>query len=1405
MENNAYKIVEDNLIVRFDPQIYAFSTNTIPNYLKVGDTFRGVDQRISEWEAILNDRLAPQKVHITREFDHSAKIKEKDIYFRDYSVHEYLRSIGKKSLTVIDEQLLKLYSEEFFKDTTPDNVKAAINAIINDANSEDPEKKYKFYKVSDHSNLDFHYNNDKDWKLRPNQGAVVQNFIDKKDKNELLMFAVMRFGKSFTAMQCAMKTCCKKVLIVSAKADVKSEWKRTVEMPKCFKEYSFICDDDFKRGCNLSNIEAYIDNNKKTKIAVFLTLQNLSGKTDDGENIKNRLKSVFETEFDLVIVDETHFGAWSDKYGAPLKDEDKEFIESEKKTYINLITKVNKLRYKKKLHLSGTPYNLLYDKKFDSDNIVATCQFKDILSEKNAWEQEHFEDIEKGEINPETGEPYQEYDNPYFGFPQMLRFAFNLPKTARDLLANSKKTGGKWSLNDLFETKHNSDDTEISFIHESEVLRLLKVIDGSEECNEVLGFLNVPKIKNNQVCKHIVMVLPYKYCCDAMEQLIDKNKGQFINLKDYKVLNITGHTVKPENSDVERVKEKIDSLEKAGIKTITLTVQKMLTGVTVKEWDTMIMLKNTRSAQEYDQAVFRIQNQYVKEYDNGDHKTIKIDMKPQTILVDFDPVRMFEIQGLSARVVNEVQQGSISLEESVKDDLKYFPIITYNADKLVKVEPQNLVEIISKYNSEKSIMDETSKVTLDWDLLQDNEIRRFIESQSETNLSNALTTDAHVGENSDFNTNGLEKKNEIDNESKNNDDSGNKDNKNDKKVEKELEKKYRMAISNLSFYAFLSNSNIETLRDILSSISEESPEKERNNRIFKHLRLSKTFIEHHIQISSRITSLNINDVIHKANLLSRDENLPKENRVLNALSRFSRISNSEVITPLNICREMLDTIGDDKLIKVINSGGRILDIAGKTGEFAFTIYDKFKNKTNRDKLKNAIYTIPTSSVTYEFTRYIYETLGLNVENISEQFFAYDLLENRQTIVSGKRKGQKSKQIDYKYIKTRLTQNKPFYEITLNDDVAEGDDKVNFAVIVGNPPYQRSMVDTSDEQIYNEFMDLGYAVSPKCCFISPAKFLFNAGKTPKSWNNKMLNDEHIKVSYYEPDGEKVFSGTEIKGGVAITYRDEDSAFGAIGVFLKNPVLGNILRKVLVKDKIFIDSIVYSPESYKFSSEMHKENPEAKDSLSSGHKNDLTSNVFEKLYNVLFFETIPESSEEYISILGRKNNNRCVLRIKKKYIKPHPNLNCYKLAFPKVNGNGIFGEVLTAPEILGQKVGHTQTFLSMGAFESKLEAENLSKYLSSKFARAMLGILKATHDNKKSVWKYVPIQDFTDKSDIDWSKSIVKIDDEAKKKYGFDTNEIDAQLYTKYNLSSEEISFIEANVKPMDYKPEYICQN
>lgn len=341
--------------------------------------------------------------------------------------------------------------------------------------------------------------------------------------------------------------------------------------------------------------------------------------------------------------------------------------------------------------------------------------------------------------------------------------------------------------------------------------------------------------------------------------------------------------------------------------------------------------------------------------------------------------------------------------------------------------------------------------------------------------------------------------------------------------------------------------------------------------------------------------------------------------------------------------------------------------------------------------------------------------------------------------------------------------------------------MKFDYIIGNPPYQDDTLgenETFAPPVYNAFMDAAYAAADKVFLIHPARFLFNAGSTPKAWNQKMLNDKHFKVMYYAQDSHELFT-QDIKGGVVISCHDNTKDFGAIEVFTPYADLNTILKKVESTENFeSFSNIVVTRTAYKLTDKMHEEHPEAINQLSRGHAYDMSSNIFDRLPQI-FFDEKPDSYI-YIYILGRQNNARVYKYIRRDYVNSPNNLEKYKIFVPKASGTGEYGEVLSQPVLAEPLVGATESFLSIGAFDTKEEAENALKYIKTKFSRALFGVMKVTQDVTPEKWKYVPLQDFTEKSDIDWTNPIP---------------DIDRQLYKKYGLSPEEVEFIETHVKEM----------
>ena len=331
----------------------------------------------------------------------------------------------------------------------------------------------------------------------------------------------------------------------------------------------------------------------------------------------------------------------------------------------------------------------------------------------------------------------------------------------------------------------------------------------------------------------------------------------------------------------------------------------------------------------------------------------------------------------------------------------------------------------------------------------------------------------------------------------------------------------------------------------------------------------------------------------------------------------------------------------------------------------------------------------------------------------------------------------------------------------------------FDVIIGNPPYQDDKVNNNKRMmpIYDKFMEQSFEIADRVELITPARFLFNAGATPKQWNMERLDDVHFKVLRYEPDADKVFDNVVINGGIAITYRDADGEHEPIGTFLAYPELRPILNKTELHtdDSQSMASIVAGQRIYNLSQRAMKEHPNAIG---------IVSHAFDLYDNILFFEDKPMDDDEYVRFLGLSHGHRTWRWIKRLYIREPPNLAKYKVAFPVIS-SPVFGDALEY-WIMEPLTGYTDTYLAAGAFDTRAEAEACLKYMSTRFARTLLGILKVTSHSARSVWAKVPLQDFTTGSVIDWSQPIP---------------DIDHQLYAKYGLDERDVEFIETHVKEM----------
>lgn len=1304
-------ILDKIIVGRVEPHIYAFTTNTVPNYLKVGDTYRPVNIRLDEWKDYF-----PNLVHEVN-WEWLAKT-ENGKYFRDFAVHYYLEVIrGFHRLQKTDIANLPYYSREFFEQAKPEDVDKAILDIEAYAKQIDESRTYQFYS-EERLPEETHYARIETYEPRPNQERTIKNFIEAREagRKHLLMYAVMRFGKSFTSMCCAKEMDAKIVLVVSAKADVRNEWKKTVESHVYFEKYEFL--DSKSLHGSPHAIQDRLDNDKR--VVIFLTLQDLMG-----DDIKEKHQELFKNNIDLLIVDETHFGARAEEYGRILRNAKqlteaqakKELEKSEDSTFDDLeegLSKIKELNVDTSLHLSGTPYRILMGSEFKPEDIIAFYQFSDIIDDKEQYDHDH--------INEDD---YKEWSNPYYGFPQMVRFAFNPNESSRRLIEELKKEGKSAQLNELFRPQSITKDTanfrHKYFVHEKEVKELLSVIDGSAEDDNLLGFLNYEKLKEGKMCRHMVFVLPFCASCDAMEQLLKDHQDEYINLNEYEIVNISG--LENTYSTTDTIKAKISSIEQENKKSISLTVNRMLTGSTVKEWDTMLFLKDVSSPQEYDQAIFRLQNQYVKNYKEEGGDTIKYNMKPQTLLVDFDPDRMFFMQEQKSMIynVNTNERGNDELEERLGREIEISPIIVVNKGKITEVTPTDIIDAVRNYSANKTVMEEATTVPTDNEILNDPTLWDYIKDMEPIDNKNGLNIKPYSGEGDEYT--------EPEDDS---DDNNPYDNLPGEEitssqpmdtafVEDEMrDKRLASFFARILFFALLTKDKVKTLQQIIDAIKRSDD----NKRIAQNVGLSfKKLWYIHKHINPFILS-NLDYKINNINDLLSDETFTPVERVERALLKFGRLSNSEVVTPSNVADEMVALLPKDKF----NKNSKFLDIASKQGEFACALYKQFG-----EKIKNNIYAVPTSNLTYEFTRKVFELLGIPVKNIFSEFNSYDLIgESKET-----------------YIKILL--------------------EMKFDAIVGNPPYQMSdgggmqtgSSSGSSMPLYQKFVLQSKNLNPiYISMIIPSRW-FSGGRGLDDFRDEMLSDRRVVKMVDYSDSRDFFPRVDIAGGVCyllwcrnhngqciVINKERNKSYQSdryldeFPVFVRHAIAVNIIKKVLSRGEQMMNSVVYSSKPFGFRSfekgRKHKKSLDV-ELLGSGGityvaRNEVTTNAdLIDRYKVIMSKSSAEHAGQTDN-LGRK---RIVSRI----------------------------EVLAPNQIC------SETYLLLSTFESIEEAQNLAVYVKTRFFRFLLSTILLTQNIAKDKYMFVPLQDF--------SKSWT-----------------DAELYAKYDLTDEEIQFIESMIKPME---------
>ena len=1267
----------DSLISgRVDPHIYGFSTNTVPNYLKVGDSYRPVRIRLNEWR-----RYFPDLVPI--ESSYSARIDDEH-FFRDYAVHDYLIRQKHRERLRPEQVPETYYSNEFFKEATESDIREAIADIrLSAANC---DGRYQFY-GNDHLPAAIIPERDQNYEPRRNQSEVIEKFkaaVEQGRKN-LLMYAVMRFGKTFTAMCCADEISARFVVIVSAKADVCKEWQGIVMRHQRFDKYVFLERTrlDQEPGIVPDLLAA------EKRIALFLTLQDLQG-----DEIKERHREVFAQHIDLLIIDETHFGARAEEFGRVLRTADitSRQIERELAGYDDTADFLDNAKtlgdnQTVRLHLSGTPYRILMGDEFTKEDIIAFVRFADIVEAQQQWDNDHFVEQESNA----DGREIKEWDNPYYGFPQMIRFAFHPSIRARQKLHELKSAGVSFALSALFRPESlvpvARAESHRTFKYEAEILDLFKAIDGTNEDDNILGFLDDSRIKDGKMCRHIVCVMPYRTSCDALSALLTAHSEEFINWKDYNIINVAGYD--SDIGTIDDLRHRIEESENRGEKTLTLTVNRFLTGSTVEQWDTMLYFKDTASPQEYDQAVFRLQNPFIKTLKNGE-QTIRINMKPQTLLVDFDPDRMFQLQELKSLFynTNAEQRGNDALRKCIEKELLISPIIAINCNRMCEITPQNIIDAVRNYKADKSILDEAIDIPFDSVLIEIDDLREMISCLKPLKGRKGIELEPQIGDGTDLDvpappaTCGPMEPGRIDPHS------------NEQPEEDDFQKKLAAYYMRILFYAFLVDDEVTSLKQIIEGIDAN----DNNIRIAQHVGIQKQFLQLIFEKGSEFKLSRLDCTIENVNAQGRDESLAPIERAKNAMRKLSRISESEVVTPPNVAEDLVDMVKPE----LVTPGTVVLDLSSKQGELAYAFHMKY-----HDVPDVKFYSIATSKLTYELTRKVYRALGIPEDHVLN-FTSFALIgENAEGFIE------------------RISALSP-------------------TIVLSAPPYNKSdgggrAGSGSGSAIYQYFFNIAVdRLAPQAAVMYLKSNWYSGGRGEglPAFRERMLSDHHISVFHDYPDPKQyITSDVNLRGGVCtfLWERDHDSRCTFFNHI--NGMTTSMCRFLLE------DMIDYGEERILIRyneglSILRKVQAAGHDYISNGA---FSRNQFNLQSNVNLLQRNRQGS---LRVYLPKNNRGYI------YPRDIPNfqetrglVNSWKVLVAKASPgeDSLPHAVISTPIVSEPGSLCTDSHLIVRVVENRSQAENLASYMKTRFFRFLMILAKNGQNMTKDTFRFVPVPD------------------------------------------------------------------
>lgn len=635
------------------PSIYAYEfigVKSHEGYIKVGYTERDVETRVKEQ---LHTAAVPYRI-----LDWWSAMKNDGTCFSDRDVHAALRAKGKRQLKMGKDR------NEWFR-CTLDDVKDAITAVK--TGTENAENRTQMFE------------------MRPEQKLAVERtaaYFKSADKEgggrspKFLWNAKMRFGKTFAAYQLAKRMGLKRVLILTFKPAVQSAWREDLLTHVDFVGWQFITRPTQSGGPTTD--EQYQKAKKDRPIVCFGSFQDFLGVNKETGGIKANNEWVHTINWDIVIFDEYHFGAW--------KDSAQKLFEMDEDSYEDDMSKYDPgnaydetwlpITSRYYLYLSGTPFRALNSGEFIEEQIY-NWTYSDEQRCKEEWPRlSGFPDYKAkpGELNP------------YAALPRMVMLAYRMPESIQRIAKQGEFD--EFDLNVFFSAEGEGKNAR--FKYEDYVQKWLDLIRGSYLETTVdelkLGAQKPPMPFSDtrllNVLSHTLWFMPNVASCCAMANLLAQKQNTFYH--DYRINVCAGVKAGVGAAALDPVRDSMDNPLES--KTITLSCGKLATGVTVRPWTGIFMLRNLSSPETYFQAAFRVQSPWEIVRDDGRPETVK----KECYVFDFALDRALrQISDYSCRL-NVAEHNP---EKKVGEFIKFLPVLAYNGSAMRRVDAADILDI----------------------------------------------------------------------------------------------------------------------------------------------------------------------------------------------------------------------------------------------------------------------------------------------------------------------------------------------------------------------------------------------------------------------------------------------------------------------------------------------------------------------------------------------------------------------------------------------------------------------------------------------------------------------------------------------------------------------------------------